>query len=98
MLDSSSEDARTVFAGALRISHEIALGGRLCDRGTRRAGWDKALSSVPKGEDSSKARATGIEARHGYGDVLPQWTPTFETSDCRRLRDSAKEHRFAVTQ
>lgn len=51
-----------------------------------------------KGADSWKARATGIEALHGNGDVLPLWTPTFEASDYRQFHDAVKEHRIVVTQ
>lgn len=53
---------------------------------------------LAKGPGSWKAVATGIDATHGDGDVVPDWTPAFETSDYRRFHDAVKEHRYVVTQ
>lgn len=62
-------------------------------------GWlAPGFELVAKGADSWRTRATGIEALHGNSDVLPLWTPTFETSDYRQFHDAVKEHRIVVTQ
>jgi hypothetical protein len=52
---------------------------------------------IHKGTGSWKQLATGIEADDD-GDINPEWTPAFETSDYRKFHDATMQHRFVMVQ